>query len=234
MRYIKKNTVSSPAASLLNNWCRTRINAGQDTLYVNFDSKEELNDILREEQGEICCYCQKRISHFQRDNREGSHNEHFIPENGEHGSVELQTDYLNIYACCNYSKGREKDKQHCGEAKSEKSIDGFIKQVDCHTFFQYNTLGEILPKGPYQRWSDFELNYQVLTPLQQKAFNTLKILNLNQQELVCERKQIQTSLFKMLNNRTRQQVQAKISVLNTSKPFVPFIDMLLYYMKLTK
>ena len=234
MRYIKKKN-NSQASILLQNWIKERKKAKQSILYIDFDKKEELNGYLRSEQKGICCYCQQPITHFQKDNYEGSHNEHFIPENGINGRPDLQMEYMNIYASCNYSKGKKPSDQHCGEAKHDSPIDtNFLDKVSCHSYFKYNTIGEIVPSCPFQTIKDCEINHSKLTPIQQEAFKTIKILNLNQASLVLLRKKDLTELFKILNRFSKEQVNAQIQKLNNLDTFPRFIDMLLYYMKQKK
>lgn len=104
MRYIHKSR-NSQARTLLNKACRNLRNSGVKVIYDNFSDKKKLNNFLRAEQKNICCYCQRRIDHFQGDNEFGSHNEHFEPEGGPNARIDLQLSYENIYACCNKSKG---------------------------------------------------------------------------------------------------------------------------------
>ncbi|GHT03610.1 hypothetical protein FACS189440_06560 [Bacteroidia bacterium] len=229
MRYIHKN-INSKAFSLLNSWNRLRKQAEQKLSYNDFNSKSLLNEILREEQGGICCYCQQRISHFQGANIEGSHNEHLLPQTSY---VDIQTEYRNLFACCNYSQGMKKTQQHCGEAKHDDVIYDFIKWVDCNTQFKYNSLGEITPQGSYNTIDEFNKNETHLTSKQKEALKAIKILNLNQNSLVDERRKDQTALFAILTKLTKQQVQAQIQVFN-QKPYQRFVDMLLYYMKQKK
>ncbi|GAB6010639.1 HNH endonuclease family protein [Viscerimonas tarda] len=234
MRYISKN-INSPAFTLLNDWNKLRKKKGQKLSYIDFDNKPLLNDILREEQGGICCYCQQKISHFQGDNKEGSHNEHLFPEKGKNNPKEdRQTDYFNLYACCNYSKGMKKNQQHCGEAKHDEVIYEFIKCVDCNTHFKYNSLGDIIPQGIYNTIDEFERNKTLLTFKQKEVLRAIKILNLNQSSLVEERKKDLTALLTMLTKLTKQQVQAKMQVFNQKPYKYRFVDMLLYYMKQKK
>nr|WP_321520898.1 retron system putative HNH endonuclease [uncultured Macellibacteroides sp.] len=234
MRYIKKK-INSKASALLLNWIKERKKAKQSVLYSDFDRKEELNGYLRSEQKGICCYCQQPITHFQKDSYEGSHNEHFIPENGIYGRPDLQMEYMNIYASCNYSKGKKPSDQHCGEAKHDSKIDtNFLQKVSCHSYFKYNTIGEIVPSCPFLTIRDCEINHSKLTPSQQEAFKTIKVLNLNQTSLVALRKKEQTILFEILNKLSKDQINARIQLWNNSNTFPRFIDMLLYYMKLKK
>jgi len=234
MRYIKKK-INSQASVLLLNWIKERKKAKQSVFYSDFDRKEELNGYLRSEQKGICCYCQQPITHFQKDSYEGSHNEHFLPENGIYGRPDLQMEYMNIYASCNYSKGKKPSDQHCGEAKHDSKIDtNFLQKVSCHSYFKYNTIGEIVPSCPFLTIRDCEINYCKLTPSQQEAFKTIKVLNLNQTSLVALRKKEQTILFEILNKLSKDQINARIQLWNNSNTFPRFIDMLLYYMKLKK
>ena len=67
MRYIPKPSYSS-ALTLLEDARKKMQEAGISELYEHFYEKEQLNSILREEQKQICCYCQRRIDHFQGEN----------------------------------------------------------------------------------------------------------------------------------------------------------------------
>nr|WP_321377910.1 retron system putative HNH endonuclease [uncultured Bacteroides sp.] len=230
MRYIKKR-VGSEAAELLKTWIKRRKAAGQNLLYVDFDKKKELNDNLRSEQKGICCYCQQKITHYQGDNNGGSHNEHLIPENGEYGRQDLQVVHHNLYASCNYSKGKCKGDQHCGEAKHDKLIAAFIKRIDCDKYFKYNVIGEILPSGPYNSHQEYEEHYGDLTNDQRDAYDTIQTLNLNHESIKQLRKGDQKELFKILGGKTREQVRTYIQTINTKDQYPRFIDMLLYYMK---
>jgi uncharacterized protein (TIGR02646 family) len=233
MRFIGKNIYAN-AATLLNDWNQLRKQANQALVYDDFNNKTKLNEFLREEQGDICCYCQQKISHYQGNNNEGSHNEHLLPQNGKHARLDLQTQHRNIYACCNYSKGTQKSQQYCGEAKHDEIVYDFLKWVDCSSQFKYNTLGEITPQGSYYTMAEFEVNVAKLTPKQQEALKTIQILNLNQDSLKIERKKDQTQMIHLLNKLTKQQIQEKIQIFNSQKPYMRFIDMLLYYMKQKK
>jgi uncharacterized protein (TIGR02646 family) len=234
VRYIHNN-INSPAVALLNDWNKLRKQVGQKLSYNDFNNKPLLNDILREEQGGICCYCQQKINHYQGTNIESSHNEHLFPEKGKNNTKkERQTEYVNLYACCNYSKGMKKSQQHCGEAKHDEVIYEFVKWVDCNTHFKYNSKGEITPQGSYNTLDEFEANESNLTFKQKEALNAIKILNLNQSSLVQKRKKEQTVLFEILTKLTKSQVKEKIQEFNNERPYKQFVDMLLYYMKQKK
>lgn len=75
MRHISKGVIPL----IITDYCRMRHIANQQITYEDFDQKEELNNILRADQKNICCYCQQRIDHYQNKNVGGSHNEHLVP-----------------------------------------------------------------------------------------------------------------------------------------------------------
>ena len=72
MRYIPKQ--QEPA--VMKEWKEEQVNHALPLCYDIFPEKKELNEILRSEQHSICCYCQRRIDHFQNPLEKGSHNEH--------------------------------------------------------------------------------------------------------------------------------------------------------------
>lgn len=233
MRYINKN-IDSEGHRLLEGWNLLRRKANQKLVYREFEKKEELNNSLREEQGEICCYCQQKITKFKKTSRTGdSHNEHLLPQKGVHAREDLQTNHGNIFACCCYSAGFPKNMQYCGEAKHEKVIYEFIKWVDCNQHFKYNNIGEIMPEGPYSSFKEFQANRKDLSFKQTKALEAIETLNLNQVTLKEERKNDITALLKILDKFSYEEIQVKIKEFNT-KPYKRFVNMLLYYMRKKK
>lgn len=230
MRYIKKKGTSA-AATLLKEWRNVRAASGQSLKYEDFNKKSELNDQLRQEQYGVCCYCQQRIDHYQGNNIGGSHNEHFIPQNGNYGDEELQTDYFNIFACCNYSKGLEINRQHCGEAKHDQLINhNFLADKDCAEYFKYNVLGEILPNCPLSCWTDCLANIDELTDIQKDAVEFIRVTNLNEYSLVNERKRCRLIIEQYAATHSAEQLEHKILEYNTTPPYIPFIDMQLFFM----
>ncbi len=232
MRYIPKPDNSS-AKTLLESAKMVMRGAGIAELYNNFKEKKQLNDILREEQKHICCYCQCRIDHFQGNNVGGSHNEHFEPENGANARTDLQLEYTNLYACCNTTKGYEKSKQHCGEYKAEQIISiNFLKKSDCSDYFKYNSNGEILPMCPMTCWDEVKNNLKYLTDIQKEAYEMIKGLNLNEKNLKMARRNVYDELSNFAKDKTYGQLQHKVQTLNTSQVmYVPYVDMVLFFLK---
>lgn len=233
MRYIKKTT--EPAC--MTTWKELRKTAEQPLAYDDFDKKKELNEYLPTEQHHICCYCQQRIEHFQGNKIGGAHNEHLIPENGPNGDFDKQMDYQNLYACCIDSQGlkkKEKSKRHCGEAKEEKLIRGFIQEEGCNGFFRYNTLGEIIPNGSYDQWQEYLVHKDELTVDLKDATDAINTLNLNCHFLVEDRKGDLDKLLLLLNGFSKDQVQEKMIEFEQSETFLRYVDMLFYFMKQKK
>lgn len=100
--------------------------------------KKELKNALLEEQGYICCYCNRQIS------GEDSHIEHFKPQSDYQ---ELALDYNNLHASCLKEQSKSTPK-HCGVAK-DNWFDGGVTisplDVICEQKFRYTDDGHISP-----------------------------------------------------------------------------------------
>ena len=229
MRYIKKE--KEPA--FMSQWKALRQQAGQLLAYNDFDRKAELNEVLRAEQHHICCYCQQRLEHFQGDKEGGSHNEHLVPESGEHGDFDKQMDYSNLYACCIDSRGfkkKERSKRHCGEAKEYKLIRGFIQEENCASFFRYNILGEIIPNGEYDSWADYVVHYADLRGDVKDAMDAIDVLNLNCHFLKEDRRKELDALVRVISHLSKEKVNEKMREFEQAEIYPRYIDMLLYFM----
>ena len=226
MRYISKGN----EPQIISNYRMLRQNAGQIVSYPDFPQAEDLNDILRTEQRNICCYCLQSINHFQTPNEAGSHNEHLIPQKGANGNTLLQMDYNNIYACCNYTKDFPNEDSYCGEHKADKLITNFIQQHECRTFFKYNSAGEILPNGYYETEDEFIKHENTLPQNQKNALKTIKVLNLNQSVLKKRRVDLINQIFPLIRNISTQQAQAKIQRMINLNPLPPFVEINIYYL----
>lgn len=207
MRFIRKG--GEP--QFMSQWKSDQQKAGSPILYDLFPNKKELNDVLRAEQHEICCYCQRRVNHFQGELQDGCHNEHLYPENrpDDSRSVALQMVYDNIYACCIDSRGnggRMKYLQHCGEAKGNEIIPNLIQHADCSEYFRYNMIGEIIPNGEYQKWNDYVTNEGNLTGTIREAYDAIKVLNLNCCTLVSFRYEMQGQFMSFISSMAKEKL----------------------------
>lgn len=189
MRYIPKG----PEPDIIRDFKATQQSAGLPATYDAFGvkgNKSALNDVLRAQQRNICCYCQRRIDHFQGDKNTGAHNEHLYPQSKDPGDGSIDLDHNNIYACCIASEGLKKKSQHCGEAKGNKVIVGSISDPQCEDRFKYNLIGEILPNGSFDDWKAYLSNYSQLPRSHQQIVDEIKILNLNCNSLITERRNV--------------------------------------------
>lgn len=235
MRYIRKR----PTPQIITNWIALRNTAvpPQAIIYNDFDKKSELNDLLREDQHYICCYCQQILTHFQGSNIGGSHNEHLEPQNGPYAKPHLQMDYENLFACCNTTIGmgkKEKHKRHCGDAKDYLLIRGFILEPYCTKYFKYNVNGEILPNGNYISFDDYKQNRAALSMDERGALTTLEVLNLNSITLVNDRKRDFDRLINALVRIPKHKVDTLLVEFELRTRYPRYIDMLLYYMRQKK
>lgn len=231
MRYIKKKRREPNS---LSTYKEAQRDANLSVSYNTFREKRGLNDVLRIEQFHICCYCQQKLSHYQGPKIGGSHNEHLIPQCSDVGDGSIGLNYYNIYACCIDSQGMSELHEHCGESKHNKNIRGFIQAPDCTAFFKYNVNGEILPNGEYDDWNNYVKNAERLTDNVKAAYEEIKILNLNCNKLVNDRKNDFDMLLKWLLQSSKNDVEQKIISIESAEYFERYIDMLLYYMRKKK
>lgn len=229
MRYIHKQ----PEPKVMKEWKDTQTKAGLPVRYDIFPSKKELNEILRLEQHGICCYCQRRIDHYQKPIEKGSHNEHLYPENrlDDPQSLARQMEYDNIFACCIDSRGQEPSKQYCGEAKGNSIIPELIKDVHCSDYFRYNNLGEIIPNGEYLQWSEYEENCKFLTGRVADAYECIKTLNLNAPSLVLFRNEVRERFITMAKGLDVSMLRKFIKSYQSASTCQELLDMKLQLMQ---
>ncbi|MBQ5564450.1 MAG: hypothetical protein IIT39_13845 [Clostridia bacterium] len=78
--------------------------------------KDELKQVLLEEQGYKCAYCMSNIS------MSNSTIEHYIPRNGTNGDMSLSLDYRNLFAVCDTTRGCPEEEQTCDVKKGDKLL----------------------------------------------------------------------------------------------------------------
>ena len=222
MRYIEKGETPQ----YITDWITLRKSADQSLDYDEFNQKNRLNEDLRKEQHGLCCYCQKRIDHFQGDIKTGAHNEHLIPQSG---STPDQMNYNNIYACCIESKGEKKrsHQQHCGESKGKKFIRPFIQEENCVAYFRYNSLGEIIPNGTYGRFVEYEEHIADLNDDEKDALACIQTLNLNCLSLRSEREKAYIDLIEICNIIGKDAVRTRLKQLLSTDTYPEFVELLL-------
>ena len=133
--------------------------------------------MMKYEQGEYCAYCEKSIK------IDNTHIEHIFPKGNdlpEHSNA--FKDYTNMLTSCGKDGKPPKGKNRtCGHAKQDQYSNDFINPTidDPSLFFEYDlTTGAIIPLEK----DETKLNFK-------RAKETIKILNLNEINLLAARGQ---------------------------------------------
>lgn len=224
MRYIPKGQ----EPNIIKKFKADQQSGGLSATYENFRDKSSLNELLRVEQHNICCYCQRRINHYQGNKDTGAHNEHLYPQSKDPGDGSVDLNYHNIFACCIVSKEQKEKSQHCGESKGNKVIIGSIINPLCEDRFKYNLIGEILPNGSYNVWSDYISSYSQLSQAQKDIVDEITVLNLNCNSLVEERKNVIESIVSWAVNTSKEDVIRQLALWKTSSEFPIFYNTIKY------
>lgn len=229
MRYIHKQ--SEPV--IMKEWKAVQKKEGLSVRYDIFPHKGALNEILRPEQHGICCYCQRRIDHYQRPLTNGCHNEHLYPENRPDDALSLdrQMDYDNIFACCIDSRGQEPSKQYCGEAKANSLIPELIKDTHCSEYFRYNNIGEIIPNGEYLQWAEYVKHSDSLTGKIADAYECIKVLNLNTTSLVLLRNEVRERFMTIVKHFDVIKLKEFINSYQSAPTYQELLDLKLQLMR---
>lgn len=234
MRYIKKRE----EPDFHTRWVEHSRQHGGTPLYKNYKPKKELNDCLRAEQHNICCYCQRPIDHFYEPSRrgegavreKGSRNEHLYPENNHPDSIARQVDYNNLYACCVDSMGHkefEKHLRYCDVAKDNEIIPELITEPDCETYFRYTLEGEIIPNGEFKTWGEYVECAAALPVKLNEARTCIRVLNLNCVTLVEERKQCISEFVGFAKDMSADELRELKARWLSSPSYPAFISLLI-------
>lgn len=105
---------------------------------MHSDIKNRVKKVLMEEQGYICCYCERRLE--ERD----SHIEHLRPQD-PYGDDQLN--YQNMLCSC-LQNTKPKEPLHCGTLRGNWYDERYISPLEpgCETRFEYTEAGEIKPR----------------------------------------------------------------------------------------
>ena len=229
MRYIRKQ--SEP--EVMKVWKEAQKKENLPVRYDLFPYKKALNEIFRSEQHGICCYCQRRMDHYQSPLEKGSHNEHLYPENRVNDTLSLarQMDYDNIFACCIDSRGQEPSKQYCGEAKGNRLIPELIKDTHCSDYFRYNNLGEIIPNGEYLQWAEYVEHSGSLIGKIADAYECIRTLNLNATALILFRNEVRERFITMAKGFDVARLREFVKSYQSAPTYQELLDMKLQLMQ---
>ncbi len=154
-------------------WPRQNPGANWDefSLPENRRTKDILAAQLHTEQGNICYYCEQRISQGKN-----SHIEHFRPRGRFPGLI---FDYKNLFASCNGNVSNPKQ-NFCGRKKRGHYRDDLVSPLlsECESRFIYTAYGQILPRDEHDA----------------AAKETIEILGLNSRKLQELRRIVHTTV----------------------------------------
>jgi uncharacterized protein (TIGR02646 family) len=180
---------------------KSKTGFSQDKQYE--DDFFKLRTSLLDEQGKICCYCQKKIPTVK--NEYGNplmKTEHFIPKNGKEADTSLQLEYSNLLASCkgNSDKKGVKFKDHCDSSKGHKRLKilpnpAEIRQVNCNHFFKYKVRLRqeyVVVIAPNNENEDLK--------------SDIELLNLNEQNLRIERFSVWKGLWRVVYNERKNKL----------------------------
>ncbi len=170
MKYIVKN--SEPQEFI--DW-KALVNENWQPTYKDLTSqlKNTLFNSLKEEQGYLCCYCERKLQNDENGNKY-YHIEHLRPQSK---FPQLQLDYENLLCSCQCNQKNE-DNQ-CGMSKENWFSEDMITplQEDCESKFTYTEFGKI--KSADENNSAIEktinqlnLNSKKLTQLRSELIDT--------------------------------------------------------------
>jgi len=195
--------------------------------YVDEFSADELREVLKSEQGAICCYCmcsiatgKTKIEHFQsRDehpNLEVDYHNLYLACDGEKiNCSENQNDREDVHKECKCKHQKESDEKkivkHCDTCKGSKKLD-YIDLKNIENNIKYTSDGTMYSDDPN---INRELNY---------------VLNLNLEILKKNRLQAKDDLWNSLPKNGTWNVQALISKYQNQSPKAPYLGVLLYFL----
>lgn len=191
----------------------TEFRAAGGKRFDDYREKKELSLKLMREQGFICCYCMQRIK------PETAHIEHWKPQSRFPGS---QLDYKNLLAVCDGNEGHQNHLLHCDRKKGKKEITVNPTKRQCESLVKFSSNGEV--------YSDNETVSRELTD----------VLNLNNQTLVINRKNVLDFVIRKLMAENRDGTWSKAVLkkeirkwedTGTDGKYEPFCRIVIFYLK---
>lgn len=99
--------------------------------------KDALRDALIQEQGFVCCYCERRVAAGDIGG-DACHIEHLVSRDAAH---DRDLDYSNLLCSCTATRSA-----HCGMKKDNRAIEIHPLQQDCASTFQFFSDGSVGPR----------------------------------------------------------------------------------------
>jgi uncharacterized protein (TIGR02646 family) len=144
-------------------WKETWRSTGIEPGWAEFDGtsmKQTVKAELLDEQGHLCCFCEAPVE------MKSGHIAHLLDR---HNHSTLALDYDNLLYSC--PENPHNTPQTCGHAQGNKILPITPLHADCETYFAYTEDGRIHGKD-------------------NKAGETIRILNLNGSKQLCESRRI--------------------------------------------
>jgi uncharacterized protein (TIGR02646 family) len=166
--------------------------ANQPAFYegLPLQAKDDLRQNLLSEQGNICCYCLKRIPEKVEKDGRVSYDMKVEHYQCQDHFPQLQLTYTNLFGACTGNEGKPKKLQTCDTRKGNEplSINLLTNAPNCETLFKYNAEGEI---------SSIDDNEDINRQLNET-------LNLNMQTLKDGRRQVYLEVQKKVEAESKQ------------------------------
>lgn len=148
--------------------------------------KKILKQSLLDEQGYLCCYCERRVF------KDNSHIEHFKPK-GAHYFPELQLEYSNLHCSCEGKNNSTNPSTTCGHKKDNYYDEFLLSPLDpeCENLIKYSSSGELEGADSVSK-------------------NTIEKLGLNDFDLIRSRKNVIDGY--LLNDNTTTEIKTFLEV----------------------
>jgi uncharacterized protein (TIGR02646 family) len=158
---------------------------------LSLAAKDDLRNSLLNDQGNICCYCMKRIP--EKDNKMKV--EHFLPQSK---FPKLQLKYTNLFGACLGNEGKPKEMHTCDTKKGheELKISLISNSPSCELLYKINPEGRMSSIN-----DDEEYNRQINN-----------ILNLNMQTLVEGRREVYLEVQRNVEEESKKLLNKDLKV----------------------
>lgn len=149
------------------------------------DIKRAVMKALLEEQGYVCCYCERDIEAGR------AHVEHLEPKTRV---PERDVDFTNLMACC--ERESAPSQLHCGHRKQERPLKVHPLLPNCREFFVFTGNGEVFPvEDPSRKLA---------------AEESIRILGLGVSSLVARRRSAITGITQVMASITSREDALRI------------------------
>lgn len=209
-----------------------------DGMFDTYSSEiglSELRNNLLEDQGNICCYCMSSISIPASNKTERTKIEHYIPRDK---TREVEVNYHNLYLSCDGKKqckesNNKKENTHKNCACKYKK--GKVSFRHCDTCKGNRKLKHIKLDGTTQSKIKYKSSGIIYSDDENIGYELNYILNLNNSQLVSNRKQAKQTLWQCFPEDKKWSssfLKNKISQYKNMDKKAPYVGFLIYVLQL--